>query len=115
MKRRETIGADPPRKHESAFAEDPVAHMRPIHSVALWVIMFVIFLKSPALQMNDSLYSMLTAESLIHNLSPDLSSYSIPDYDADLPFATVRGSHAYQLVRTNGRLLYGFAHGSFFL
>ncbi len=86
--------------------------IRPIVSVALWVITLIIFLASPVLQMNDSLYSMLTAESLIQNFSPDLNSYSIPDFEADLPFATVRGHHAYQLVRINGKLLYGFPHGS---
>ena len=84
-------------------------------SVTLWVSMFVIFAKSPVLQMNDSQYSMLTAESLIRNSTPDLSYYSIPEYKTDLPFATLRANHAYQLARTNGRLLYGFAHGSSFL
>jgi len=77
--------------------------------------MFVIYAKSPVLQMNDSQYSMLTAASLIGNGTPDLSYYAIPDYKADLPFATVRAHHAYQLARTNGRLLYGFGHGSSFL
>jgi len=71
--------------------------------------MFLIFMASPVLQMPDSLYSMLTAESLIQNGSPDLTSYSIPDLETDLQ------SHAYQMVRTNGKLLYGFAHGSSFL
>ncbi len=84
-------------------------------AAVLWGSMFVIFAKSPVLQMNDSQYSMLTATSLIRNGTPDLSYYSIPDYQADLPFATVRGDHAYQLARTNGRLLYGFGHGSSFL
>ena len=83
--------------------------------MVLWVSMFVIYAKSPVLQMNDSQYSMLTAASLIRNGTPDLSYYSIPDYRADLPFATVRAHHAYQLARTNGRLLYGFGHGSSFL
>ena len=32
-----------------------------------------------------------------------------------LPFDTMAGDHAYQLARTNGRLLYGFGHGSSFL
>lgn len=86
-----------------------------VSAVILWIAMFTIFLASPVVQMCDSTYSMLTADSLIHNFTPDLSHYSIPDFDADLPFDTVRGNHAYQLVRTNGRLLYGFSHGSSFL
>jgi hypothetical protein len=81
----------------------------------LWVCMFLIFLSSPVVQMNDSQYSMLTSQSIISNRTPDLSSYSIKNYDADLPFNTMAGKHAYQLMRTNGRLLYGFPHGTSFL
>jgi hypothetical protein len=79
---------------------------------AMWAGMFVIFFASPVPQMNDSQYSMLTSESIIHNHTPDLSSYSIKNYDADLPFNEIRGRHAYQLARVNGRLLYGFPHGT---
>ncbi len=79
---------------------------------AIWVSMFAIYFASPVLQMNDSQYSMLTAESIIRNQTPDLSSYTITNYDADLPFNTIAGRHAYQLQRTNGRLLYGFGHGT---
>ncbi len=79
---------------------------------AIWVSMFAVYFASPVLQMNDSQYSMLTAESIIRNHTPDLSSYTIKNYDADLPFNTIAGRHAYQLERTNGRLLYGFGHGS---
>lgn len=82
---------------------------------ALGMAAFVIFFFSPVLYMPDSMYSMLTAESLLHNGTPDLSSYTIPRYDADLPFNTISGKHAYQLQRTNGRLLYGFPHGTSFL
>ncbi len=87
----ETVGGGCRGNNHATFAEYPVRRSRRVVSVALWVIMFIIFLESPASQMNDSCYSMLTAESLIHNLSPDLSSYSIPDFDADLPFETIRG------------------------
>jgi hypothetical protein len=86
-----------------------------IFAIALWFAMCAIFLRSPTLQINDSWYSMLTGESLLRNGTPDLSRYLIPDFETELPFATVRGNHAYQLVRVNGRLLYGFAHGSSFL
>lgn len=79
---------------------------------AIWVVMFMTFFASPVLQMNDSQYSMLTAESIIHNHTPDLSSYSIKNYKADLPFDTIAGKHAYQLARAKGRLLYGFGHGT---
>lgn len=79
---------------------------------AMWLGMFLIFFASPVLQMSDSQYSMLTAESIIHNHTPDLSSYSIKNYKEDLPFNTIAGKHAYQLARTNGRLLYGFGHGT---
>jgi hypothetical protein len=77
--------------------------------------MFAVFAASPVTQMNDSTYSMLTAQSLIQNGTPDLSRYVIPDFEAPLPFWTIRGHHAYQLVRTNGRLLYGYPHGTSFL
>jgi len=77
--------------------------------------MFAVFAASPVTQMNDSTYSMLTAQSLIQNGTPDLSRYVIPDFEASLPFWTIRGRHAYQLVRTNGRLLYGYPHGTSFL
>ncbi len=79
---------------------------------AIWVSMFAVYFASPVLQMTDSQYSMLTAESILHNHTPDLSSYTIKNYDADLPFNTAVGRHAYQLARTNGRLLYGFGHGT---
>ena len=79
---------------------------------ALWTAMLVVFFASPVLQMSDSQYSMLTAESIIHNHTPDLSSYSIKNYREDLPFDTISGHHAYQLAHTNGRLLYGFGHGT---
>ncbi len=80
--------------------------------VAMWIAAFAIFFGSPVLQMSDSQYSMLTAESIIHNHTPDLSSYRIKNYQADLPFDSMAGRHAYQLARTNGRLLYGFGHGT---
>jgi len=80
--------------------------------VTLWVGMFLLFFGSPVLQMNDSQYSMLTAESIIHNHTADLSGYRIKNYQEDLPFNTIAGTHAYQLARINGRLLYGFPHGT---
>jgi hypothetical protein len=86
-----------------------------VSTVGLWASMFAIFTLSPVIQMNDSTYSMLTALSLVRYGTPDLSHYSIPGFDADLPFSTVHGSHAYQLARTNGRLLYGYPHGTSFL
>ncbi len=79
---------------------------------SMWVGMFLIFFASPVLQMSDSQYSMLTAESIIHNHTPDLSGYWIKNYQADLPFDTISGTHAYQLGRSNGKLLYGFPHGT---
>ncbi len=79
---------------------------------AIWISMFAVYFASPVLQVNDSQYSMLTAESIIHNHTPDLSSYTIKNYDADLPFNTIAGKHPYQLMHTNGRLLYGFPHGT---
>ena len=86
-----------------------------ILQAAIWVSAFLIFFASPVLQMNDSQYSMLTAESILHHHTPDLHGYTIPHYDADLPFNEIRGAHAYQLVRMNGKLLYGFPHGSSWL
>ncbi len=79
---------------------------------AMWAAMFLIFFGSPVVQINDSKYAMLTAESIIHHGTPDLSRYSIRHYEADLPFNAIRGAHPYQLMRTNGRLLYGFPHGT---
>jgi hypothetical protein len=79
---------------------------------SIWLGMFVIFFRSPVLQMSDSQYSMLTAESIIHNHTPDLSGYWIKNYQQDLPFDTISGTHAYQLGRSNGKLLYGFPHGT---
>src|SRR5579872_375732 len=79
---------------------------------SLWLGMFMIFFASPVLQMSDSQYSMLTAESIIRNHTPDLSSYRIKNYREDLPFDTISGTHAYQLGRSNGKLLYGFPHGT---
>lgn len=38
---------------------------------SIWLGMFMIFFASPVLQMSDSQYSMLTAESIIHNHTPD--------------------------------------------
>lgn len=81
----------------------------------LGIIALLIFFNSPVVYIADSKYTMLTAESLLRNGTPDLSTYKIPRYDADLPFNTIRGLHAYQLARSNGRLLYGFPHGSSFL
>lgn len=83
--------------------------------LVLWLSMFVIFAASPVVYLSDSNYSMLTAESLIRHGTPDLSSYKIPHFESNLPFNTVQGHHAYQLQRTNGRLLYGFPHGTSFL
>src|SRR5271166_790534 len=99
------------------WARDDAVGARAVRltQLALWVGMFAIFFASPVLQMNDSQYSMLSAESILHNHTPDLSSYSIKNYEADLPFNTIAGKHAYQLTRTNGRLLYGFPHGTSFL
>src|ERR1022692_1686985 len=79
---------------------------------AMWLFAFAIFFASPVLQMSDSKYSMLTAESIVHNHTPDLSRYTIKNYDADLPFNEIRGKHPYQLERIRGRLLYGFPHGT---
>src|SRR5262249_38137680 len=77
--------------------------------VYLWLSAFILFLASPVLQVPDSLYSMLTAESLIQRGSPDLSSFLIPGLEIDLQ------THSYQMVRVNGKVLYGFGHGSSFL
>ena len=41
-------------------------------AIAMWLFTFAIFFASPVLQMSDSKYSMLTAESIIHHHSPDL-------------------------------------------
>jgi hypothetical protein len=79
---------------------------------AIWCGMFILFFCSPVLQMSDSQYSMLTADSIIHNQTPDLSTYRIKNYREDLPFDTISGTHAYQLARINHRLLYGFGHGT---
>jgi len=76
-----------------------------VFSALIWAGMFMLFLSSPVVQVNDSLYSMLTAESLIRNHSPDLTHYVLPDWSE----FRHRG---YPLARTNGRLLYGFAQGS---
>ena len=80
---------------------------------AMWAGCSLLYFASPVLQMNDSQYSMLTAESIIHNHTPD-SRVTIASriIATDLPFDTIAGSHAYQLARTNGRLLYGFGHGT---
>jgi hypothetical protein len=83
--------------------------------VLLWAFSFVVFVASPVVYLADSRYAMLTSEGLIRNHTPDLSFFKIPNFDADLPFNTIRGHHAYQLQRTNGRLLYGFPHGTSFL
>src|SRR5215472_4020773 len=91
------------------------SHRLVLIAAVLWAGMFAVFAASPVTQMNDSTYSMLTAQSLIQNGTPDLSRYVIPDFEASLPFWTIRGRHAYQLVRTNGRLLYGYPHGTSFL
>jgi hypothetical protein len=98
-------------RHEDAAS----ARAMLLLQAAIWVCMFVTFFASPVLQMNDSQYSMLTAQSIISNHTPDLSNYSIKNYREDLPFNTTAGKHAYQLARTNGRLLYGFPHGTSFL
>jgi len=79
---------------------------------AMWLGLFIIFFCSPVLQMSDSQYTMLTADSIIHHHTPDLSSYRIKNYRADLPFDIIEGRNAYQLARVNGRLLYGFGHGT---
>ena len=84
----------------------------PVIQVALWSGMFAIFLYSPVTQMTDSQYAKLTAESILHHHTPDPSSYTIKDCRKHLPFDTTGGGHAYQLARTNGRLLYGFPHGT---
>lgn len=78
----------------------------------LWLSMFAIFVASPVVYLSDSDYSMLTAESLLHHGTPDLSFYKIPHFESDLPFNAIRGHHAYQLQRANGHLLYGFPHGT---
>ncbi|HLX38337.1 MAG TPA: hypothetical protein VKR29_11070, partial [Candidatus Binataceae bacterium] len=83
-----------------------------IAQAALWCGMFILYFCSPVLQMSDSQYTMLTAESIIRNHTPDLSGFRIKHYQDDLPFNTISGTHAYQLVRVNGRLLYGFPHGT---
>ena len=83
--------------------------------VLLWTASLLVFLSSPVFYLSDSRYSMLTADSLVTNLTPDLSSFRVPEFAADLPFNTIDGLHAYQLERTNGRLLYGFPHGTSFL
>ncbi len=98
----------------TAWPRDDAASTRAtlLLQAAIWVCVFVIFFGSPVLQMNDSQYSMLTAQSIISNHTPDLSSYWIKNYKTDLPFDMMAGKHAYQLARTNGRLLYGFGHGT---
>jgi hypothetical protein len=106
------ISAAAAKSREWPRAEAIGARAMLLLQTAIWLGMFAIFFASPVLQMNDSQYSMLTAESLIHNRTPDLSSYSIKNYRADLPFDSMAGLHAYQLARTNGRLLYGFGHGT---
>ncbi len=81
--------------------------------VALWLFAFVVFLFSPVIQMTDSKYSMLTAESLLYNHTFDLSSYKIRHFKPDLPFNTIRGHNAYQLQMTNGhKVLYFFSLGT---
>jgi hypothetical protein len=83
----------------------------------LWLfgVTSVVFLLSPARQIEDSFYSILTSESLLHRQSFDLRSYHIPrmvpsavSVDLDLldphPF--------YQLTRVNGAIVYGYPLGS---
>jgi hypothetical protein len=96
---------------EDARSDDATRTIRRA-AIAMWLVTFAIYLASPVLQMSDSKYSMLTAESIVHNHTPDLSRYSIQHYDADLPFNEIRGKHPYQLERVRGRLLYGFPHGT---
>ena len=36
----------------------------------MWLVTFAIYFASPVLQMSDSKYSMLTAESIVHNHTP---------------------------------------------
>ena len=71
------------------------------------------FAVSPVIQMTDSNYSMLTAESLLYHHTFDLNSYKIPNFRPALPFDTIEGHNAYQLQVTNGhKVLYFFPLGT---
>ena len=44
----------------------------------LWTAVFVIFLLSPVSEIEDSKFSLLVTESLLHHHTFDLSAYHIP-------------------------------------
>lgn len=81
---------------------------------ALAAVSFLVLLFSPVMQMSDSVYSMLTAESIVEHGTPDLSAYKIPRFRPQLPALTIASDfgNAYQLGLINGKVLYYFPHGS---
>ncbi len=80
---------------------------------ALVLFAFLVFIFSPIVQITDSKYSMLTAESLIQHHTFDLGAYTIPGFDPALPFNTTNRVNAYQLQMTNGhKVLYFFPLGT---
>jgi hypothetical protein len=86
-----------------------------VAAVAIAIGLTCIFLFSPVIQISDSAYTMLTAESLLRNHTPDLSEYYIPQYHPGTPPFLVRAGNAYQLGVANGKVLYFFPHGSSWL
>ncbi len=85
-----------------------------IAQCALAVIAYLIFFSSPVIWISDSIYSMLTAESIIEHGTPDLRAYTIPKFRPEIPAGTLAPDrqNAYQLGLINGKVLYFYPHGT---
>jgi hypothetical protein len=79
---------------------------------ALFVITFLIFLRSEVRQINDSGYSMLLSQSLIDNRSFTLDAYNIQRREPRPQKGYVSNGEIYQIELVNGHLYYFFPAGS---
>jgi hypothetical protein len=102
---------------DASIARDPsAANLRTVFiaQCALATVAFLIFFYSPVIWISDSIYSMLTAQSIIEYGTPDLSAYTIPKFRPAIPAGMLAADrdNAYQLGIINGKVLYFYAHGT---
>lgn len=81
--------------------------------IILFLFSLAVFLSAPVIAVNDSRYTALLSECLLHHRSAELDEY----YKVPVPWLTgdtarPEDANEYQLVKARGHVTYYFPHGS---
>ncbi|HEY2847945.1 MAG TPA: hypothetical protein VGI80_09010, partial [Pyrinomonadaceae bacterium] len=75
-------------------------------AILIFVVALVLFLRSPMRQINDSKYSLLLSDSLLHH-----ASFQLERYDLEADGVAVPSSEKYQLTKLDSHIYYAFPPG----